>query len=256
MIPDTVQDLVRRGDPDRFLSSRAAPLGHRRRLWSLYAFNVEVSRAPWVASEPGLAAVRLQWWADAVRQIESGNSVPRHAVCEALRDTVVSATLPTKPLLKIIEARKADISGLEPGLEAIAAYVSSTSERLMWLAALALGTPRGCEPVVRNFGWGAGVASLFRAEPQLASKGRSLFRGRPDLVKELSSAASAKIASARSKRHEIPGCALAAMLAGWRADRALALAAEDPGKVERGELTESEFRRRATLSWRSLTGHW
>ena len=256
MILETVQEIVRRGDPDRFLSSRAAPLELRPRLWSLYAFNIEVSRAPWVASEPGLAAMRLQWWADAVRQIESGDSVPRHDVCEALRDTVASASLPTETLLQIIDARHADVSGLEPELDAIGDYVSSTSASVTWLAALALGAPRECEIVAREFGWGAGMASLFRAEPRLASRGRSLFGGRPDLVQKLASAALSKIASARSARQDVPSSALAAMLAGWRADRALYLAAKDPGKVERGELTESEFRRRATLSWRSLTGNW
>ncbi|MDE0305948.1 MAG: squalene/phytoene synthase family protein [Albidovulum sp.] len=256
MISDRVQDLVRRGDPDRYFSSRAAPPELRPRLWSLYAFNLEVSRAPWAVSEPGLAAARLQWWIDAIRQIEAGGPIPRYDVCEMLRDTVVSVALPTEPLIALIEAKRTEISGLRPELEPIRRYVDSTSSNLMWLAAVALGTPRECEGAVREFGWGTGIASLFRADPQMAGRGRALFRGRPELVRNLALAAISKIASARSSRREIPTRALAAMLAGWRADRSLRLAAEDPGNVERGELAESEFRRRATLSWRSLTGHW
>ena len=256
MISESIRDLVRRGDPDRYLSSRAAPPALRARLLALYAFNIEVSRAPWHSSEPAFAEMRLQWWKDAVLQIESGGPVPRHDVCESLRDAVIASELPTEPLLTLIEARKVDIFGLLPDRKSIGFYVSSTSESLMWLAALSLGAPRKCERAARDFGWGTGISSLFRAEPQLAARGRALFRGRPELVRELASAAMAKISSARSSRREMPGCALAALLAGWCADRSLKLAAADPGTVERGELTESEFRKRASLSWRGITGCW
>ena len=255
-MPGAVEDFVRRGDPDRYLSARAAPLELRSGLLSLYAFNLEVSRAPWAASDSGIAAIRLQWWRDAVLKIEAGGSIPGHEVCESLRVAVVEAGLPAKPLLKIIEAKFTDIHGLEPDARAIGSYVDSTSANLMWMAALTLGAPRSCESAVREFGWGAGVASLLAAEPRLAERGRALFYRRPDLVRELAAAAQAKIASARLSRRRIPRLAAAALLAGWRAERALGMAAADPGKVDRGELVESEFRRRATLAWRAWTGNW
>ena len=40
--------LVERGDPGRFRATMAAPLAARRVLFPLYAFNLEVARAPWV----------------------------------------------------------------------------------------------------------------------------------------------------------------------------------------------------------------
>jgi len=58
--------LVERGDPLRFRTVMAAPLHARRVLFPLYAFNVEVSRAPWVTQEPMIAEMRLQWWRDAL----------------------------------------------------------------------------------------------------------------------------------------------------------------------------------------------
>ena len=40
--------LVERGDPLRFRSVMAAPSNLRPALFTLFAFNLEVARAPWV----------------------------------------------------------------------------------------------------------------------------------------------------------------------------------------------------------------
>ena len=37
-------ELVRQGDPDRFLATMAAPPEARAKLFPLYAFNLEVAR--------------------------------------------------------------------------------------------------------------------------------------------------------------------------------------------------------------------
>ena len=58
--------MVARGDPDRFLAVMAAPVTVRARLLPLYAFNLEVARAPWVTDEALIAEMRLQWWRDVV----------------------------------------------------------------------------------------------------------------------------------------------------------------------------------------------
>ena len=77
-------DLVRKGDPDRFLAAMAAPPAARRVLFPLYAFNVEVSRAPWLTSESMIAEMRLQWWRDVLEEIRAGGAVRRHEVVDAL----------------------------------------------------------------------------------------------------------------------------------------------------------------------------
>jgi phytoene/squalene synthetase len=58
--------LVERSDPDRFRVAMAAPPAAREVLFPLYAFNLEVARAPWATREPMLAEMRLQWWRDQV----------------------------------------------------------------------------------------------------------------------------------------------------------------------------------------------
>ena len=72
-----VGEIVRRHDPDRFLTALFAPAERREALFVLYAFNHELARAREVAREPMLAMVRLQWWREVVegarRRHEVGN---------------------------------------------------------------------------------------------------------------------------------------------------------------------------------------
>ena len=60
---------------------------------------------------------------------------------------------------------------------------------------------------------------------------------------------------ARARRAEVPSQAAPALLAGWRAGPVLARALADPRAAGRG-LETSEFRARATLLMRAVTGHW
>jgi phytoene synthase len=65
-------DLVARGDPDRFRATMATPPEARAVLFPIYAFNLEVSRAPWVTEEPMIAEMRLQFWRDVAEEIGQG----------------------------------------------------------------------------------------------------------------------------------------------------------------------------------------
>ena len=77
---DACAAIVERGDPDRFLATMAAPPAAREVLFPLYAFNIEVARAPVVTNEPEIAAIRLAWWREALDEIASGGPVRRHEV--------------------------------------------------------------------------------------------------------------------------------------------------------------------------------
>ena len=58
------ETLVRAADKDRFLATLFAPAEHRRGLFALYAFNIEVSRVREVVREPLSGEIRLQWWSE------------------------------------------------------------------------------------------------------------------------------------------------------------------------------------------------
>ena len=76
---EVIAALVRRHDPDRFLTALFAPADKRDTLLTLYAFNHELARAREVVSEPPLALIRLHWWREVVEGAQR-----RHEVAEPL----------------------------------------------------------------------------------------------------------------------------------------------------------------------------
>jgi len=250
---DACASLVERGDPDRFAAVMAAPPAFRARLFPLYAFNLEVARAPWVTKEPMIAEMRLQWWRDVVAE-----PAPRaHEVAGPLHILIREAGLPVPVFDRLIEARRWDVyrDGFEDGA-AFDAYLEDTGAGLMWLAALACGAGPGAEAAVRAYGWAAALAAYLRAVPDLEARGRlPLPDGRPGAVRALARRGLARLAEARAARASV-GAAAPALLAGWQAEPLLRQAAREPGLVAAGGLHLSEFSRRGRLLWQTLSRRW
>lgn len=242
--------LVERGDPERFAAVMAAPLTLRARLFVLYAFNLEVARAPWVTKEAMIAEMRLQWWRDVVAEAK-----PRaHEVAGPLHALIVEAGLPVEALDLMVGARRWDVysDAFEDGAH-FDRYLQESSGGLMWLAAKACGVPDRVEPAARAFGWASGLANFLRAVPELEARGRiPLVDGRPDAVRDLAARGLAKIAEAQRERRALGP----AMLAGWQAEGLLRQVVADPMVVAEGALALSEFARRGGLAWAALTGRW
>src|ERR1700761_6769468 len=71
--------LIRRVDPDRWLSSRfIADPAVRAEVVAVYAFDNELARAPRVASSALLGEMRLTWWREALEEIYEGRPVRQH----------------------------------------------------------------------------------------------------------------------------------------------------------------------------------
>ena len=140
-------ERVARGDPERWRSAMTAPPPARPGLMALYAFNLEIARAPWVASEPMLAEIRLRWWADALAEIYDGRPPRRHEVVEPLAATVVAADLPRRLFDEMIAARASEAGGEPlPDRTALDLYIDHTAGHLMELAARHLGRRRRGAP--------------------------------------------------------------------------------------------------------------
>ena len=256
MTAQTCADLVERGDPDRWRTVMAAAPEKRAGLLALYAFNLEIARAPYVASESMLAEIRLRWWTDAVAEIYAGAAPRRHEVVAPLAEAVAGGDLPQAPFDGMIAARMFD-AGDAPfeDTDALRAYVDATSGNLMELAARHLGASDAAIPVVRRFARGAGIAALLRALPELKATGRAPLPPGAD-VAALAREGLAEIAAARAERATVPREAAAALLPGWLAELRLGRAAAEPEAVMSGGLEVSEFRARAALLRRVVTGRW
>lgn len=245
--------LVERGDPDRFRVARGPAAA---RLMPLYAFNLEIARAPWVTAEPMIAEMRLVWWHEALGEIGAGKPPRAHEVAAPLAEVIRAADLPLEPLHEMIDARRWDVETAPFADEpALWAHLEATAGNLMWLAALSLGAPEAARDVVRGFGTGAGLAAWFRAVPELVARGRRPLPEGADPA-ALAREGLVRIARARASRGAVPAGALPAMLSGWEASAILQRAARSPGLVRQGGLDRSEFARRWGLMLRGVSGRW
>lgn len=235
---DACAALLAKADPDRFQAVLAAPLRARVALLPIYAFNVEVARAPWVTSEPMIAEMRLQWWRDALEEISEGRTVRKHEVATPLAEVLDAEA--ARILDKLVAARRWDChtDAFEDAAH-FDEYLNATGGGLMWVAARALGGTD--EAVFRSIGRASGLANLFLAIPKLEARGRKpLVDGRPEAVADLAN-------SALKSLRKPPKMGRAAALSAWRAKPILIQAAAQPTRVAEGTLSESEFRRRFSL---------
>src|SRR5579871_192001 len=140
----TLAAVVRRCDPDRFLTALFAPAEKRDALFALYAFNHELARAREVASEPPLALIRLQWWREVVEGAQR-----RHEVAEPLRAAIDAGALVRDDLLAMIDAREAEAEPSFDSLNEWRAYVMGSAGGVAVAAARLLGAvdPESVRPL-------------------------------------------------------------------------------------------------------------
>lgn len=250
-------DLVRRGDPDRFLSAMTAPPALRERLFALYAFNLELARIPAAVSEPMLGRMRLQWWRDAVAAAFETGRASAHEVGAPLARTIRAADLPRAAFARLLDARALDVAAEPfPGAAALSAYLRDTGGALMALAARALGDADG---PAEDAGFAHGAASWLAAAPALAARGWTPFPEDADpraAAQALACEGLAALTRARAARARVAPGARAAYLAGWRAGPLLGACLRRDYDPMRGPAVASPFRDRAGLLWAAATGRW
>jgi phytoene synthase len=165
---EAITALVRRHDPDRFLTALFAPPDKRGTLLTLYAFNHELARAREVVSEPPLALIRLHWW----REVVEG-AVRRHEVAEPLSAAIAGGALDRADLLALIDAREIEAEPSVPTLDDWRAYLLASAGGLAVAAGRLLGAP---EPeALRPLGAAYGAAGVLRSVGVLARQGRCLL---------------------------------------------------------------------------------
>lgn len=248
---DHCRALVEAGDPDRALVTRGAGAD---RLWPLWAFNLEVARAPWASREPMVAEIRLQFWADAAAALGAGRAASGHPVIGPLAEVLPAGGAAV--LAALVEARRRDV-WREPFADpaALEPYLEATAAGLMWVAAGILGAGPAAEPAVRAHGWAAGLAAWLQAVPQLQARGWAVLPEAAETA-ALARAGLARIAAARAARRTVPAAAFPALATGWQAEGILKRALADPGRVAAGALAGPEVARRGGLLWKGLTGRW
>ncbi|MEP0964214.1 MAG: squalene/phytoene synthase family protein [Roseobacter sp.] len=242
--------IVEKGDPERFAAAMASPVEARRVLFPLYAFNVEVSRAPWVTQEPMIAEMRLQWWRDALEEIADGKPVRRHEVVTPL--SKVLSPDGARRLDRVVAARRWDIYK-DPFEDAahFDAYLSDTAGGLMHVAAQSLSDQEGFMSVegIKTLGYAVGLSRFLQAIPELEAQKRiPLVDGRADAIAALAFEALRRCA-ARGRRGQLLPSVRPAVTEAFLATAILKQAAKSPERVAQGSLSVHPVKR-SYLLWR------
>lgn len=229
------------------MASRFAPKGVRAALEALYAVNHEIASVAELVREPGLGAIRLQWWRQGLAAIAAGAAAPREPALQAL---ALAAPHAAGMLLPLTDARAADLE-LAPFEDAAAlfAYVDGTAGALMraGFACCGVDAQNGAArgfvlPAARAWG----LTGLARAEGHWRARGRNMLPKGLDTA-ELRRQAAAAHAEARSLARAMPADAFAAF--GYVALTPLYLRA-----LARGKITAPVLARQWRLIWASARG--
>ncbi|WP_417828652.1 phytoene/squalene synthase family protein [Thalassospira sp.] len=260
-------DYVRRHDRDRFLCALFAAPEKREDLFTLYAFNQEVSKTREMVSEVMLGHIRLQWWRDTLEELGKGQ-VRKHEVVEPLAELVKSGRVGVTDLEAIVVAREFDLEDRQPAsLEELDRYIDQTSGQVSVLAARLLGASgEDADQAARLAGNAYGLVGILRA---IVFHGRSKriylpkdmmdhhgvaqgdvfeFRKKPEIrefIGELGEMARNRIRQARQHRRALPKRAHAAALPVVLADgylRKLTKAGFDPFSAEFGLARPASLR--------------
>jgi phytoene synthase len=245
--------MVEHSDPDRFRAAMAAPPAAREILFPLYAFNLEVARAPWRTREPMLAEMRLQWWRDVVETTAAGQTPPAHEVAGPLGALLNSGRLDPAPLDALIEARRRDIEPQPFAPQELRPYLEGTAGNLLWAGAKALGEPESHRAATFQAGFASGLAAWLLALPELASHGRGLTIQTPDTIRAVTYEALTALTEARRTRF---GPGIPALRAASLAAPILRAARRDPDAAFQGGLILPDGQKRLRLLWVTLRGSW
>lgn len=161
---DDLDDLIRRVDPDRWLSSRfIGDARLRADVVAIYAYDHELARAPKVASNPLLGEIRLTWWREVLDEIYEDRHVRHHPTAQALADVVKRHTLPREPLEAMIDARYRELDANPMSEAEIRDWARETAGRAAEAVAHILD-PTGDAARARS---GGAVWALGRRDPSL-----------------------------------------------------------------------------------------
>lgn len=220
---ETLDDLVRRVDPDRWLASRfIVDLEARADIVALYAFNYELARVAGGVSNALMGEIRLTWWREAMEEIAAGGVPRQHPTVQA----IAGARLDPLALAALAEARFADLDAGPPADEAaVLAYVDATAGALAVLAARRLEAatdPHAVKGAARAYG----LAGLWRLQQAGASRLPPAWTGA-----DVAGRVAGHLKAARAELKSLPLAAFPAV-----APAALVgpyLASRDPGDLEK-----------------------
>lgn len=237
----SLDSLIRRADEDRWLASRFAAPRARAQLIAIYAVNYEISRTAEVAREPGVGAIRLAWWRDALADVAAGRPERGHPALRALTESGAPASA-LEALQTVAEAHVADFEAAPlADWKAVQAYVDATAGGVLRAALATCGAP-DAEHVARVAGQAWGLAGLARVAAHWRARGRTGWTQSDLLEGAAQSYAEARVLAGQLPSAAFPAIGYLATLPGYL------------GALRKGRVATSPLARRFTLITASATG--
>ena len=231
-------ELLRKGDPDRFLAVMSVPAKYRARLFVIYAFNLEISRIPYVTQEPMIAQMRLQFWRDVVEEAFAHKKPRAHEVAQPLAEIIHDKPIAKAEFDRVIDARNWDIEIKEFTTEvSLFDHLASSGGALARIAAMALDADDLNAERARLAGAAGALARWLSVVPQLKAHGlKPLPDDSETGILNLVRSGQMQLKSA----YPIKGPARLAVRADWMAAALLRKAARKPAAAFNGDLDFSE----------------
>jgi len=272
---DYCQDMVRRGDRDRYILSLFAKADSQRNLLALLAFNQEVAKIRETVSEPMLGEIRLQWWHDVLDEIAQGK-VREQPVIQEL--ALALSNKPVHSLLKqSLDARRMDILGEGPAdfnaLKEYAKGVGGSLHQALSFYYAGSEPSKNCLDAANSLGQAWTMLGLVRAIPfqwqsgkgflpdnnaaaQLPSPDQAWLLLQPTITEMLQFVQNAKQEALGYKTklstNEKPVLLLAKLISIH--EKALRKAGNNPFELPLYE--KSDFTKLSSLLWTKLTGNY
>ncbi|MDB5476065.1 MAG: crtB [Phenylobacterium sp.] len=179
--PGDLDALIRRVDPDRWMSSRfIADRQARADVVALYAFDHELARAPKASTNPLIGEIRLTWWREALDEMFEARPVRRHPTAEALADVVARRGLERAALETLIDARYRELDPTPMDAAETLTWARETAGQAAVLAAAILDPATDPEAArAAGAAWALGRRSDAAFRSELARAGQAIGRLSP-----------------------------------------------------------------------------
>jgi hypothetical protein len=127
-------------DYDRYISGLFATEEQRHKLFSFYAFNIELDNILLSTSEEITSLIRLAWWREATSDIYQGK-IRHHEVIKPLADLINQLDIKQDIIEEIINSRELDASRTRPkNIEQYLNYIDHSIGNLTKLSLLAINS--------------------------------------------------------------------------------------------------------------------
>lgn len=167
----SVLDVARTYERDRYLAALLAPAQARDDLLVLAAYFGELRRIPLLAHEPQIGEIRLQWWRDALGEFSAASG---HPVADALIGLQQRRGLDPELVLAPIEGFSRELyeDGIRDARE-LQLYAGETDGAIVRLGVAVLGGTRGHNSAICSAGGRAlALTRLALTLPQHLALGR------------------------------------------------------------------------------------